>query len=518
MARLNIQDPVEASSKLEELCQKRKRKELRQGIRLLLKHHPGSRRLLNRSIDWLARSGQFKEGLQLALPQQNATEKKIHNPLELGTERALLWMSLACRLSAWPWVARWLPVVAPKVGKNPRDRFLLAQCWLHVGELEKARLLIEEGLTHGNAESGRYKEDQERRIAPFHALQGIFWRLGDARNGLKVARKTEKLLKPDDRIGHWHVGLEIRHFEGMIADPKAALKSFQDWDAQFTAIHALAPRIFAVTRTMLAELQAAAGESKSACATFDHADLLYRTSLPDYLPLNRIQLLWLKARCNLANPIELAHLAHYPGSLPVFRTQESDHYRQNEEAWFALHPRPNLPHIDIDLNANEYRTKGTLHSGIPLELRLLAYLWFASDLGIHRNLLLSLLWPEQWMIHLALDDRLSKLIARLRDEYQLLIEVEEECVFLPQSEQKRVYVDPFIKRPRRLTALKKQSYALNKKSHAPQGGSALWNWEILLEGYQLGPTQSRVLLNDWIERGWIERVGQGRATRYRILD
>ena len=510
MARLNIQDPVAASSQLEDLCQKRKRKELRQGIRLLLKHHPGSRRLLNRSIDWLARSGQFKEGLQLALPQQNATEKRIHNPIELGTERALLWMSLACRLSAWPWVARWLPIVAPKVGKNPRDRFLLAQCWLQVGELEKARILVQESLSHGNQETGRYKEDQERRAAPFHTLQGIYWRLGDAQRGLKIVRKTQELLKEDDRIGHWHVGLEMHHFEGMLEAPQSALKKFQTWDAQFSDVHSIAPRLFAVTRTLLAELQAAAGDHAGAKATFDQADQYYRESLPDYLPLNRLQLRWIKARCGLATPKDLALLAHYPGNLPLYRTQDSELFRKHPEKWFHLNPKPKKLQVDIDLGAKEYFLKERLLAGIPLEIQLLAHLWLASDLGIHRNLLLTLLWPDHWMIQLALDDRLSKLIARLRDEHGFTIEVKDECVFLSSSDQKNVFVDPFIQRPRRLQSLTEKNRELGNTS-------TTWNWETLLEGYELGPTQSRVLLNDWIERGWIKRVGQGRSTRYQIV-
>jgi hypothetical protein len=72
ISRIKVTDPEVASRQLERWCIEHKRKELRAGFRKLLKEHPGSRSLLNRSLDWLMRCGQFKEALTLALPRSQA--------------------------------------------------------------------------------------------------------------------------------------------------------------------------------------------------------------------------------------------------------------------------------------------------------------------------------------------------------------------------------------------------------------------------------------------------------------
>jgi hypothetical protein len=124
--------------------------------------------------------------------------------------------------------------------------------------------------------------------------------------------------------------------------------------------------------------------------------------------------------------------------------------------------------------------------------------------------LLALLWPEQWILKSALDARLSKLINRLRTEHQIHLHVKEECVFLDSTDWQQVRVDPFQVRPRHLDHLWREL-------EGREPSQRLLNWETLVEGYSLGLTQSRVLLQNWIDRNWIERIGAGRGTRYRIL-
>jgi len=510
MSRLNVTDPEVASRQLERWCIERKRKELRAGIRKLLKEHPGSRRLLNRSLDWLMRSGQFKEALALALPRSQTEAKSVRSPIDLGSERALFWLSAIGRLSGWPWVARWLPEIAGKVGRHPRERFLLAQCWLLIGEFEKARDLLEEALKSGSDEGRRYTQDTERRRMPFYALQGAYWRLQDPVNGLRILKRLREIPGGDDEFGIWNSALEEIHFEGLISNPRGAVARFLEIDGAYPHLHPRAPRLYAVSRLLLGELQARAGDPQSALKTFEEADRSYIEDQPDYQPLSRIQVLWFKARAGLATEAELAFLAQYPGAQPFCRTPASDRCRKEPERWHALNPRPAKVAFDIDLQAGEWRHQGVLHAHLPLELRLLALLWLARDYGMHRYLLQSLLWPDYWMIQPALDERLSKLIERLRgNEYQLDIEARDECVFLSKKHRGKVFVDPFVERPRRLLELARAAGGAALKSR-------LFNWEELLEDYGLGGTQSRAVLNDWIERGWIERVGAGRATRYRI--
>jgi hypothetical protein len=381
-----------------------------------------------------------------------------------------------------------------------------------IGEFEKARDLLEEGLKSGSDEGKRYTQDTERRRLPFYALQGAYWRLQDPVNGLRVLKRLRQIPGGDDEFSIWNSALEEIHFEGMISNPRGAVARFLEIDGACRHLHGRAPRLFAVSRLLLAELQVRAGDQESALKTFAEADRSYREGQPDYQPLSRIQVLWFKARAALATESELAFLAQYPGAQPFCRTPASEHYREEPELWFALNPRPAKVLFDIDLHSGEWRHAGKLQAHLPLELKLLALLWLARDYGVHRYLLQSLLWPDHWMVQSSLDDRLSKLIDRLRgDEYQFDIEARDECVFLSKRQWNRVFVDPFVRRPRRLLRLGQEA--------GPEGlASRLFNWEELLDGYGLGGTQSRAVLNDWIERGWIERVGAGRATRYRILD
>jgi len=510
MSRLNVTDPEFASRQLERWCIERNRKELKAGIRKLLKKHPGSRRLLNRSLDWLMRSGQFKEALSLALPRSQVEAKAVKSPLDLGNERALYWLSAIGRLSGWPWVARWLPEIAGKVGRHPREKFLLAQCYLLIGEFEKACELLESALKSGSDEGKRYTQDTERRRTPFNTLQAAYWRLQDPVNGLRVLRRLREIPGGDDELGIWNSALEEIHFEGLISNPRGAVVRFMNSDNAHSHLHKKAPRLYAVTRLLLADLQARAGDSASALKSFAEADRSYIEDQLDYQPLSRIQVLWLKARSDIATEAELAFLAQYPGKPPFCCTPASERYRKEPERWYALNPRPSKVTYDIDLHVGEWRSPKGLHSHLPLELKLLALLWLARDYGVHRYLLQALLWPDHWMVQSALDDRLSKLIERLRgDTYYLDIEVRDECVFLSKSHWRKVFVDPFVERPRRLLEL---TGGVKKAAL----GTRLFNWENLLEGYGLGGTQARAVLNDWIERGWIERVGTGRATRYRI--
>jgi hypothetical protein len=499
------QDLAETCRKLEGLCVQRKRTELKQGVRQLLKEHPDTPRLLNRALDWYIRSGLSKDALHLiyADPKMKAGLK---SPFELGTSKGLYFMVLLASHSGWPWVLKWLNRT-PSLNSS-RDQVLFGNILSRVGNPKSAYLHIAKsaptGLEKKRILSGKPEEqkESERRQDILTSLSHLCWKLEDHKKGLQHARDWLAILPADDLYGRYHAQTMVHYFEGQLGDPAVALEGFQKALKSAPNCRETAPRIYRISLLWRARLEAKAGRKSGAIATFNEATEITRNEIPTYSPIQMTEILCEKLRLDIATTDEIQTLRNYPilpaweKELVALRTpvitevKPVDHSTLAPTTWW------------ISPASDEYFHEGCLNAGIPLEISLLSLLAQAGKFGIHRNLAMALLWPEQWMLLPQLDERLTKLTKRLRTEHKVEIIANQDCLFLGDQEGKRIIVDIDRKSPTFLDTL-------------PQGAQETFSWQQLADHYSMKPTPARDLIARWLEQGLITKLGAGPATRYK---
>jgi hypothetical protein len=265
-----------------------------------------------------------------------------------------------------------------------------------------------------------------------------------------------------------------------------------------------APRLYRISLLWRARLEAKAGRTKNALSTLDEAALITMKEIPGYSPIQMTEILGEKLRLGIATLDEVQTLHNYP-CLPAWETELLNHAAPEPTEAEPI-PRASIAPTSwwISPNSDEYLHEGVLRTGIPLEISLLRLLGQAGKYGIHRNLAMALLWPEQWMLLPQLDERLTKLTKRLRTEHDMDIIVENDCLFLAEHERKRVIVDRTRETPTFFDAL-------------GSNPAALFGWQQIAEHYSMKATPARDLIARWIEKSLISKEGAGPSTRYRIL-
>ena len=490
---------------LERLCLERKRTELKQGVRRLLKDNPDTPRLLNRALDWYIRCGLSKEALHLiyADPKMKAGLK---SPYELGTSKALYFMLLLSSHSGWPWVQKWLS--KPPTLQSSREQVILGNILSRIGSPKAAFDLIikaaPSGLEKRRLLAGRTEDarEAERRQDILGTLAQLCWKLEDHKKGLQYANEWLSILPAQDTYGRYHARSMVHYFEGQSGEPVKALQSFKQALSEAPDCRKLAPRIFRISLLWRARIETRAGLLPEALATLKQAMEVTQREIPGYSPIQMTEILCEKLRLGIITPAELHQLSRYP-SLPK---------RDQELVERSIQKPAQLPAFDpsslegttwwISPRSDEYQRDGTLNCGIPLEISLLALLSRAGEFGIHRNLAMALLWPEQWMILPQLDERLTKLTKRLRAEHGFTVLAERDCLFLGEKDCKRVIVDIERDKPT----------FLDQFSHSKE---STFTWQQIAEHYSMKATPARDLIAQWLEAGRIHRMGAGPSTRYR---
>jgi hypothetical protein len=465
---------------LERYCVERKRDALKRGIRELLIEYPDDPSLLEQSLEWLWRAGLQRDGIKLALPKGDIGPGDI-TPEKLGRVRALWLMLCLIGQNGWPYAAQWLGSFE-KI-ESSQERRLLAGILVELGDYERAWRLLQE--------SRKENELQAWIIRAFTAWRGFLETEGDL-----VCRQVLTLIPKEDRVTAWWITCLQSYFRAKAGDAREGLRLFISADGSFPHAPTVAPRLYATSRIWLGLIHSELKDFDEARKAFALAEDGYRNHLPDYVPVRVLDLYYWKSRVMALADHEYVTLLEYPGPAPYLRRYRA----QLRDAA----PAPDRKKLNANWvilpKAGEYQYKGRRYLGIPLEIRLLATLKRARDLGIHRNLLKALLWPKELRVYFQLDGRLTKLMERLRHEYGFDIIAERDCYRLSAASQEQVDVEHTQLRP----------------SFLELEVASRFSWKEVADYYGLGPTQARAALTNWIEAGWIRREGGGRLTRYRV--
>jgi hypothetical protein len=486
----SIQDTASLLKQLEKHCHERNRSELKEGIRFLFREFPSTPRLLHRAFDWYWRSGLQKEALQLAYAELDLGEK-LKSPLAFGNTTGLWFMLLLASQSGTLWVEKWLKVL-PKP-KTSRDLILLGRVLSLIQNYDPAIGVFETELEKVSAST------RERRNDPYMMLTHLYARLpSPTQKGLAYAHEWKAVLKDSDPFLKWQADLLVPFFEARLGNPEKHLEEFVRTQALQPNADFKAPRILRQILIWRAEIEFLCGKKDDARVSLNHAETL-TLSLPEYSPLRVTDLYCERYRFGISTPEEQEVLAQYP-DLPLAQSLIAKELRDS----VLREESPPSSDWEISLSSDEFRIKKEWFYGIPLEIRLLAHLKAAGKLGIHRNHLLALLWPDQWMLLPQLDERLNKLIKRLRVTHKFTIQAERECLILDSEQREFVSLTNSRQKPFLLENLLRRE-------------DSSFVWELVGKTYSLGPTQSREVLRKWLEKGWITREGGGRTTRYRAV-
>jgi tetratricopeptide (TPR) repeat protein len=496
-------------AQLESFCEARNRAQLHRGIRFLVTNFKNSPKVLNRCLDWYWRCGMLKEGLALAAPSFKEVSKRgksdsIH---ALGTERALFYLVFLANQSGLPWVRRWLAREEQWLTRTTKDHLLIANLWIACQDFERAEKNLRSYQKALNEDRAALEIEQSRMVhltLAYIQFQTRRYQLAE-----KSYDRALKLIDAKAQPLVWADAMTLKILSralGAKSDDKRALRTLlgdhEKAVSRIPELLARAPRLFTVFETRKMILLALAGEREAAKKLLREVDQHLTHSLPDYSPFRRIELLFGAAPHLLLETQDWELLAAYPDS-PLER---SDIQRPACESRRISKPSPTQVatrleknHVRISPLAHEYQMGPTeWHFGIPKEIELLSLIRRAHPIGIHRNLAMALLWPEQGALIEALSPRLSQLVQRLREQHGFKIRVERECLFLEGSDSARIHIDATSTHPLALVV------------HPPSPLNTVW----ISSTYQVGPTQARVILQKWIENGWVTTAGRGAHTRY----
>jgi tetratricopeptide (TPR) repeat protein len=497
---------------LEAFCESRNRKELHKGIRYLSANFPKTPRVLNRCLDWYWRTGMLTEGLRLAAPSfEEITKRKNADSIHtLGTERALFYLVFLANLSGLPWVRRWLSKEEHHLARSPKDHLVISNLWTAAGDFQKAFLSLER-YQAAMKQTSDADQIALSRMIPM-SLGYIHYQTGDyTRAKLSFEDALQKIDTEDSPLTALDALLMklLCQARTLPFNAKQELLEIQArFDsalAEFPHLQEFAPRLHVAFLTRKAVLLAQLQNKEAARKLIQEADRIQTVGLPDYSPYRRVNLLREFASFDVLSPEQWETLIEYPDSpqLPqphLQLTETTNPLRQKDPYQISQ----NLPEggIRISVTAGEYQlAPHHLHFGIPKEIELLALLRRAHPLGLHRNLAMALLWPDQGTLIRELESRLAQLTQRLRKLHGFEVQVNRECLSLLDTDAQRIYVDRTSQRP------------LALQLSPPSPLSTEW----IAQTYQLGLTQARKVLQSWIERGWVKAHGKGARTQYQLI-
>lgn len=182
-------------------------------------------------------------------------------------------------------------------------------------------------------------------------------------------------------------------------------------------------------------------------------------------------------------------MIHYPGHLPAVQS----HFGQKTKCWFGSESAE----LRIHLDSHEVFANSKWHLGIPKELILLAHLRIVGDWGLNSIHLTSLLWPDEVYSFPQLEDRLKKLVQRLRTRYQIGVNINSSHLSLDESSMAKVSV---------LSSGGTTPSLLLEKS-------LVKNVDVE-KHYDVSRAQAVHYLGRWVSEGLLAKVGAGRNTHY----
>lgn len=129
------------------------------------------------------------------------------------------------------------------------------------------------------------------------------------------------------------------------------------------------------------------------------------------------------------------HLFAYPGISIGFKNR----HKYVQQPFFLPAERKSV--IFISVLRDEYKIGKQYHFGIPKEIELVELLKRSGDFGIGLVRLKSLMWPDEVGAFYQLDQRIYKLIKRLKSNYKIDVKVEDSIVKMAGKSREKICVE-----------------------------------------------------------------------------
>jgi tetratricopeptide (TPR) repeat protein len=431
-----------------------------------------------RACDWYRRLGLFRAGFLLVASALDAPTRAEPDTVE---GRKLLWAARFMNLMGAGAFA--VELVSRFTRHTPESRWISGNIFLvnyrHAEAYEQLRLL--------QADFGSLPEYARElsRLSLADAAAGC----GRAAEAIALATEVLGRAKPGLARG---IALQARaeyrlaegDAAGALADLAEATPCF-DFDDESPD--------FGVFLKWRGYARGLAGRLDEARADLERALGILRR--PGMRPEAWLEVLRLREKLGLLDARDRRVLHAYPGLAAGFG-------RQLGSAPERESPR-RTPRIEIQLgaaesDAEEARLGGERFLGLSKELRLLAWIRETGRHGLHAEIAKTLLWPGEAFSYAKMDDRLQKLLGRIRSDLGAAVEVRKGTILLVARSSAEIGVR-IAARPSFL------SHAV-----APFSGGEVSRYYTVSKSRRAGH------LADWEKRGWISRSGAGPRWVYRV--
>lgn len=465
-------------SQIESLVRSRSRQKAQTAIARYLKAQKGAATATFQACDWYRRLALYKEGLTLVQPERRKAVSRVSSKSSQGKSK--LWFARFLNLMG---ASEFALLTIERVEMHTAiDHRIAANVYLTNFEHEKA-------LRHFQlmAKLEADPESYSARLAMISfadALMGA----GQASEAIAIAKgihekSPEPLLKGISlqALGEYHA------CSGQL---EQALEMLERAKSFFPAGDQTPD--FGMVLKWLGYVYVKTGKSEKGAALIEQAMALLNK--PQYRPEGWLDVMRLRVNLGLASQGEALQLLHYPGTPKNFRALLP-------QATAHVFGDAKRARIKIHLASDEYELEGQRFLGLPLELRLLGLIGCTQSWGLNATRARCLLWatePEAFLQH---ENRLHKLIARIRAQYN--VDVQYENGLLRLSERAAMQVAIESSPDSKLAPL----FLRERKEFT--GGD-------VSQFYSISRTQRAEYLREWEARGWIKSSGKHPRLRYLV--
>ena len=368
---------------------------------------------------WYRRLGLFREGYLLVALEEWKFSSLRDNP-EKNLEA--LWMARFLNLmGATPYAAK---VLAQLKTATVEEHRIAGNIWLSAGEFEeslghflKARDLDPDQLSYQHRFALLGISDSlsglDREGEALDCLQGI------------VAKNGEDLLQGVLLTARGEILCKTEKFREALHVLRSAQVCFDQIDSSPD---------FGIYKKWLGYAQAKCGKNTEAQASFLEALRILKT--PDHRAEAWLGVYDLMNKVGMLSGEESIYLGTYPGLSS--RTLKSYGY---ETAWILGPGARKKADFEIYSDRGEWLDRGYPRFGIPLEVQLIRALKCSGSHGVSLVRLKSLLWPGEVSSFTQLDQRISKLLRRLRRIYGLQTRNQDGVATLDARSLSKVLVE-----------------------------------------------------------------------------
>ena len=422
---------------------------------------------------WYRRLGLFREGYLLVLPTEWRATSLTRSP-ESNLEA--LWMARFLNLmGATPYAAEIL--VHLKIVTVEQHR-IAGNIWLSASVFDKSL----EHFTRArdlDSDSSSYQH-RFALLGISDSLSGL-GRESEALSSLNLvqAKDEEALLKAVLLTAKGELLCKQKKFK----DAAQILKSAQPFFEQIDS----SPD-YGIYKKWHAYSQAQIGRKVEAQVNFEQALRILKT--PDHRPEAWLGIYELMDQSGMLSSDERIYLTCYPG------LSQKTMMRRD----FPIVLGVKGSSIEIYPDRGEYCERGFQRFGIPLEVHLIQALKCAGPHGVSLVRLKSILWPGEVASFVQLDQRISKLLRRIRRVYGLSTLNHQGMARLDSKSLKKVFVELQMK------PCLPRFFEENPEFQARE----------FADYYGLGKTRSSQLLNELISERRLTRVKQDGKILYRV--